>query len=72
MFSSFKAKIIVTRSSPTAMNFFLVLMSTSVHSPAFFGPPLLLFSVGPRNKTGHPAHTQKRVKQVPVLSVYEI
>jgi len=28
--------------------------------------------VGPRNKTGHPAHSHKRLKQVPAVNVNRI
>ena len=67
---------IATQASPTARNFFLVLIST-FHLSSFFlskSSPYFLTSlvltdavsrVGPPNKIGHPAHGHKRFKKVP-------
>ena len=73
---------IATYASHTARNFFLVLISIfPVHSASFFSKSSPYLStalalianavsrVGPtQNKIGRPAHSQKRVKQVPVVS----
>ena len=73
---------IATRASPTATNFFLVLISTfPVRSPSCFSSEsshsvltaLVLVNavfrrLVPRNKTGHPGQSHKQFKQVPSVS----
>ena len=63
---------IAMHASPTARNYFLVLISTfPVHSPSFSSEPYFLTAlVLAWNKIGHPAHSHKRFKLVPVVSAY--
>ena len=60
--------------SPTARNFFFVLILTfPVHLPLFFSNPLSTFYVmGLCNKTGHYAHSCKQCKQVSMASASRI
>ena len=67
---------------PILLRISSVLISTlPVHSPAFFPKPLPIFPVlavtntrscvGPQNKIGHPAHRNRQLMAVPVLSAAE-
>lgn len=59
-----------------ARNLFLVSIFTFlVHSPApnpLSGLANTVFCVGPPNQIGHPAHSRKLFKQVPLISAYGI
>ena len=68
--------------TPTARDFSLLISILPVHLPAFFQQLSQVSSVlavtntgscvGPQNKIGHPAHHQRQLMQVPVLSAHGV